>query len=441
LISKPAEMIAEHDTSNKAAKKLKKPKRNISAFHIFSKEMHATLNGGGEKINPNKRMSLISEKWANLPQNEKNAYIEKAKLDKWRYLNELNEFYSSEAATVEAPAKSKPKKFGNAFTFFLREKKLKLKEAQPHLSMSEIMSMVAKEWRNLGKAAKQKYLDASEEDKKRYKTEVCEMSRKAKPAKNQRKKKLLRNAKNLEKTMDDLMQYSVNLVDATTVKKQADEEPKSAQKSTKILKFPYESSFRLSRTGSSRKASYIEDWLPKMEERHNSIFFDKELPVRRDMSIESLIFPKLEHIEGKEKPQPIEHFGLRNQSSFRNNSAYKMDFMEYFNFGAKNSQLFSKVSENMQNLPNLASSFQLSFLERNRSNSIKEILNANAAAEGQSKPKKGRGFLNGVLESALDSDLPVLSLNDFMGIGMNSSLSNEKLIDSNIFITQSSTKE
>eukprot|EP00331_Platyophrya_macrostoma_P007502 CAMPEP_0176423118 /NCGR_PEP_ID=MMETSP0127-20121128/10104_1 /TAXON_ID=938130 /ORGANISM="Platyophrya macrostoma, Strain WH" /LENGTH=118 /DNA_ID=CAMNT_0017804029 /DNA_START=235 /DNA_END=591 /DNA_ORIENTATION=- len=118
-----------------------------------------------------------------------------------------------------------------------------------------------------------------------------------------------------------------------------------------------------------------------------------------------------------------------------------MDFMEYFNFGAKNSQLFSKVSENMQNLPNLASSFQLSFLERNRSNSIKEILNANAAAEGQSKPKKGRGFLNGVLESALDSDLPVLSLNDFMGIGMNSSLSNEKLIDSNIFITQSSTKE
>lgn len=107
--------------------------------------MHAILNDSGEKINPNKRMTLISEKWANLSQLEKNVYVEKAKLDKWRYLNELNEYYSSEASVVEAPTKCKPKKFGNAFTFFLREKKQQLKETEPQLSMSEIMSLVAKE--------------------------------------------------------------------------------------------------------------------------------------------------------------------------------------------------------------------------------------------------------------------------------------------------------
>ena len=47
---------------------------------------------------------------------------------------------------IPVTTKSKPKKFGNAFTFFLREKKQKLREVQPQLSMSDIMSMVAKEF-------------------------------------------------------------------------------------------------------------------------------------------------------------------------------------------------------------------------------------------------------------------------------------------------------
>lgn len=45
------------------------------------------MNHSGEKINPNKRMSLISEKWANLPQQEKEVYIEKARLGEFAYYN------------------------------------------------------------------------------------------------------------------------------------------------------------------------------------------------------------------------------------------------------------------------------------------------------------------------------------------------------------------
>ena len=66
-------------------------------------------------------------------------------LDKWRYLNELNEYLSSGASTTETATKSKPKKFGNAFTYFLREKKEQLHEEHPELSMSEIMSLVAQQ--------------------------------------------------------------------------------------------------------------------------------------------------------------------------------------------------------------------------------------------------------------------------------------------------------
>lgn len=32
-----------HDVASKANKKAKKPKRNISAFHIFSKEVHISF--------------------------------------------------------------------------------------------------------------------------------------------------------------------------------------------------------------------------------------------------------------------------------------------------------------------------------------------------------------------------------------------------------------
>lgn len=64
---------------------------------------------------------------------------------------------------------------------------------------------------------------------------------------------------------------------------------------------------------------------------------------------------------------------------------------------------------------------QLSFLEKNRSNSIKE--SGNHAEEDGIKSKKGRNFLNGVLESALDSDIAVLTVNDFMAASQSFSVS------------------
>jgi hypothetical protein len=69
-----------NDARIKGRKSAKKPKRNISAFHIFSKEMHTLLNHSAEKVNPNNRMALISQKWIDLPAPEKNVYVEKAKL-------------------------------------------------------------------------------------------------------------------------------------------------------------------------------------------------------------------------------------------------------------------------------------------------------------------------------------------------------------------------
>ena len=108
-------------------------------------------------------------------------------------------------------------------------------------------------WRELSKGEKQKYLDASEEDKKRYKKEICEMSQKAKPVKMRNKKKLLKSVQNFEKTLNELS-HQVRDVPSEEATNQLKKQESSTSKQGKPLKF--ESSFRFSRTGSSRQHSF-----------------------------------------------------------------------------------------------------------------------------------------------------------------------------------------
>lgn len=109
-------------------------------------------------------------------------------------------------------------------------------------------------WRGMNKAEKQKYVDASEEDKKRYKKEVCEMSQKAKPVKSNAKKKLLKNVQNFEKAITDMTQTTTDTQNHTALitKKEVKKQPSNVGNKDKVPK--YESSFRLSRTGSRQNS-------------------------------------------------------------------------------------------------------------------------------------------------------------------------------------------
>lgn len=121
-------------------------------------------------------------------------------------MNELNEYLES---GQEPELKKKPKKFGNAFTFYLRDKKEEVRHQYPELSMAEIMSVIAKMWKEAPPAEKQKYNRISEEDKMRYKHEIEELAESSAPFKVNKKVKLLKNAQKLEKTIDELIQQSL----------------------------------------------------------------------------------------------------------------------------------------------------------------------------------------------------------------------------------------
>eukprot|EP00331_Platyophrya_macrostoma_P014061 CAMPEP_0176433706 /NCGR_PEP_ID=MMETSP0127-20121128/16197_1 /TAXON_ID=938130 /ORGANISM="Platyophrya macrostoma, Strain WH" /LENGTH=331 /DNA_ID=CAMNT_0017816215 /DNA_START=206 /DNA_END=1201 /DNA_ORIENTATION=+ len=315
-------------------------------------------------------MSLISHKWANLPAAEKNVYIEKAKLDKWRYLNELNEYLSSGASTVETSTKVKPKKFGNAFTYFLRERKEEMHEEHPELSMSEIMSLVAKEWRELSQSARQKYVEASEEDRERYKREVTEMTRKAKTAsKAQSRKKIMKNAKNLEKTKNDLIQYSAAL---------------NSNKSMDFVKqeefLPYQDDFGSMDTfmvylseASIQKS--INDWVPKIEERDTSV--EKEQELVRQQSFESNVLAKLEAV----------------------------DNLDFFLHEPKTDFLASKPSEFLPQHSVISLNIEPSVMIKD----VKATTNTNTI-----KPS-GRSYLNNALSSVLNCDVAPYNFSEMFG--------------------------
>lgn len=208
--------------------------------------MHVQFNAAPERINPNKRMAIISEKWQNLSEQEKLAYAEKAKMDKWRYLNELNEFLAQEGIE-QAELKKKPKKFGNAFTFYLRDKKEEARLRYPELSMAEIMSVIAKQWKDAPLAEKEKYIQISEDDKKRYQQEITEISESSLPAKMNKKTKMLKNAQKLEKTIDELIQQSlettsskINQFKQQMLEKQLTQSTQILDEFSKSIKIPLE---------------------------------------------------------------------------------------------------------------------------------------------------------------------------------------------------------
>jgi len=65
-------------------------------------------------------------------------------------------------------ANTGPKKPKSGFMFFSQERRLTLKEEQPELSIIEASKVLGAEWKTLSDAAKQKYMDLYEEDRKRY---------------------------------------------------------------------------------------------------------------------------------------------------------------------------------------------------------------------------------------------------------------------------------
>ena len=148
-------------------KRTLKPKRNKSAFILFSKEMRGKVKEQNPHLNPNDQMTKLASLWKELDEKGKEVYHELAKEDKIRYLKELKEFCVNHPIEKigNKTKKNHVKKACTAYAIFLQQEKRNIKETHPNLRMVEIVKIVAEKWKNIDPLMKEEFGKLAKEEK------------------------------------------------------------------------------------------------------------------------------------------------------------------------------------------------------------------------------------------------------------------------------------
>jgi hypothetical protein len=157
-----------------------KPKRNRSAFIIFSSEMRSCMKADDKKkTNSNEMMVKLADLWKNLKEDEKKRYHDMANKEKVKYLLELNEFYQTHPYDViqNKTKRNHVKKPCSAYGLFLKEVKKAVKIEQPELKMADVLKIVADRWKKLDQKQKSIYQDQAKVEKEAVKTKINEQAK------------------------------------------------------------------------------------------------------------------------------------------------------------------------------------------------------------------------------------------------------------------------
>jgi hypothetical protein len=157
--------------------KKKKPKRNRSAFILFSIDIRKKVDPEGlSSVNPNDKFVKIAEMWKNLPEKEKKLYEEKARLEKEQYTVDLSEFCKAYPSEPIQRPRNHIKKPCNAYGYFLKHVKDEIREKDPNLRMCEVLKIVGERWKNITPQQKQKFEEMAEVSRKHFKEEISKQT-------------------------------------------------------------------------------------------------------------------------------------------------------------------------------------------------------------------------------------------------------------------------
>jgi len=162
-----ADYSPSYQPNNQKKQKIKKPKRNKSAFILFSSVMRPQLKSQSN-TNSNEMMVKLAQLWKDLPADKKEEYNQKAKQDKERYNKELA-IYSQANPTKEIHNRTKNnhvKKPCSAYALFVKSVKESIKGDNKGLKMADVFKVISQKWKELGQAEKDKFEELSKIEKK-----------------------------------------------------------------------------------------------------------------------------------------------------------------------------------------------------------------------------------------------------------------------------------
>lgn len=153
--------------------KKKKPKRNRSAFILFSIDIRKKQNIKAlDELNPNDKFVKIAELWKEADEETRQHYEQKAKQEKLKYATELSDFCKTFPTEPIQRPRNYIKKPCNAYGYFLKEMKEEIRKQNPEMRMCEVLRIVGEKWKQLSAENKEKYELQAEASKKNFKEEV-----------------------------------------------------------------------------------------------------------------------------------------------------------------------------------------------------------------------------------------------------------------------------
>lgn len=170
-ISTTISPVSKSKLDKAQAKRLKMPKRNRSAYFLFSMDTRAKLKAESkdQQLTPLELQAKVSQYWKELTPSQKKVYETRAKQEKIEYLVAVDKFYSNlTPETLERSKVDRPKKPCSAYAHFVRDVKNELKRENPKLIMQEILHIVSDKWKNLPEAERFKYEEKARLDKDQY---------------------------------------------------------------------------------------------------------------------------------------------------------------------------------------------------------------------------------------------------------------------------------
>ena len=154
--------------------KHKKPKRNRSAFILFSIDARhkSHLGQNISELNPNDRLVRIAQLWKEARPEERQVYEQKAKQEKLQYTSKLSDFCQLFPATIISKSRNKTKRPCNAYGYFLKDVKDSIRSQNPGIGMCEVIKIIAERWKTLDPSKKIIYEARAKENQKTYHSEM-----------------------------------------------------------------------------------------------------------------------------------------------------------------------------------------------------------------------------------------------------------------------------
>lgn len=168
----------------KKAKDPNKPKRNMSAFFLYSNANRSRVKEENPEVPFGQIAKILSAEYKGLPAKERAKWDKKAEKDKERYQREMANYVppsddsdSEGGGGGRKPKKKKkdpnaPKRNQSAFFIYSNEVRPRVREENPDASFGNIAKIISAEFKSLTPSQRARYDQLAADDKERYQREM-----------------------------------------------------------------------------------------------------------------------------------------------------------------------------------------------------------------------------------------------------------------------------